>query len=82
MVPKYDILDYHNSDNKEDSLHYHHNNRIKASDITKDGYVYFTQSYLVEVPSSILGWETNGDSSRDGNISDDTECPRPLRIMS
>ena len=70
-VPKFDILDYINSDDKEDSLHYHHNNRVKANDKTKDGYAYFTQSHSVEDPSSELGWETNGDSSRDGYISDE-----------
>jgi hypothetical protein len=41
-VQKIIFLDYNMSDDEEDSLHYHHNNRIKASEITKDDFVYFT----------------------------------------
>ena len=60
------ILDYNGSDDEEDSLHYHHNNRIKASEITKDDFVYFTHSQSEEVPSSELGWQSIEDSSREG----------------
>ena len=35
-VEKLNFLDYNGSNDEEDSLHYHHNNRIKASEITKD----------------------------------------------
>ena len=54
-VQKIFFLDYNMSDDEEDSLHCHHNNRIKASEITKDDYVYFTQSHSEEDPSSELG---------------------------
>ena len=65
-VEKIIVLDYNDSDNEEDSLHYHHNNRIKASEITKDDFVYFTQSQSEEVSSSELGWQSVEDSSREG----------------
>ena len=35
------------SDDEEDSLHYHHNNRIKASEITKNDFVYFIQKRIL-----------------------------------
>ena len=54
-VEKIIFLDYNDSDNEEDSLHYHHNNRIRASEITKADFVYFTNSQSEEVPSSELG---------------------------
>ena len=75
-VEKINILDYNGSDDKEDSLHYHHNNRIKASEITKADFFYFTNSQLEEVPSSELGWHSMEDSSRGGDISDDDWVPQ------
>ena len=53
-VEMINFLDYNDSDNEEDSLHYHHNNRIKASKITKADFVYFTNSQSEEVSSSEL----------------------------
>jgi hypothetical protein len=70
-VQKINFLDYNMSDDEEDSLHYHHNNRIKASEITKDDFAYFTQSHSEEEPSSELGWESRADSSRGGDCLDD-----------
>jgi hypothetical protein len=64
------------SDDEEDSLHYHHNNRIEASEITNDDFVYFTHSYSEEDPSSELGWESRADSSRKGENSDDDWVPQ------
>ena len=74
---KVNLSDYNNiSDDEEDSLHYHHNNRIKASEITKDDFVYFTQSNSEEDPSSELGWESREDSSREGADSGDDWAPK------
>ena len=69
-------MDYNDSDNEEDSLHYHNYNRIKASEITKDDFVYFTQSQSEEVPSSELGWQYGEDSRRGGDNSDDDWEPQ------
>ena len=70
------FLDYNDSDDEEDSLHYHHNNRIKASEITKDDFVYFSHSQSEEVPSSELGWHSIEDSSSEGEGSDDDWVPQ------
>ena len=70
------MLDYNVSDDEEDSLHTHHNNRIKASEITKDDFVYFTQSQSEEVPSSELGWQSVENSSHGGECSDDDWVPQ------
>ena len=51
------FLDYNDSEDEEDSLHYHNNNRIKACEITKADYVYFTQSYSEEDPRLEPEWE-------------------------
>ena len=64
------------SDDEEDSLHYHHNNRIKASEITKDDFFYFTHSHSEEDPSSELGWESREDSSREGADSGNDWAPK------
>jgi hypothetical protein len=50
-VEKIIFLNYTNSDEEENSLHYHNNNRIKAIEITKADFVDFTQSYSQKVPS-------------------------------
>ena len=75
-VQTINFLDYNGSDDEEDSLHYHHYNRIKASEITKDDFVYFTHSQSEEVPSSELGWQSIEDSSREGEGSDDDWVPQ------
>ena len=75
-VQKINFFDYNMSDDEEDSLHYHHNNRIKASEITKDDFVYFTNSHLEEEPSSELGWKSREDSSREGADSGDDWAPK------
>ena len=49
---------------------------IKASEITKADFVYFTDSQLEEVPSSELGWHSMEDSSRGDDISDDDWVPQ------
>jgi hypothetical protein len=59
------------SKDEENSLHYHHNNRIKASEITKGDFVYFTHSHSEEDPGSELGWESRAESSRGGDCSND-----------
>ena len=64
------------SDDEEDSLHYHQNNRIKASKITKDDFVYFTHSHSEKNPSLELGWKSRADSSRKGEYSDDDCVPQ------
>ena len=75
-VEKINVLDYNGSDDEEHSLHYHHNNRIKASEITKDDFVYFTHSQSEEVPSSELGWRSVEDLSREEEGSDDDWVPQ------
>ena len=69
-------MDYNDSDDEEDSLHNHNNNRIKACEITKSDYVYFTQSYSEEDPSSELGWESREDPSREEADSSDDWVPK------
>ena len=69
-------MNYNNSEDEEDSLHYHNNNRIKACEITKADYVYFTQSYLEEDPSPEPGWELRADSSHGGDHSDEDWVPQ------
>ena len=64
------------SDEEEDSLHYHHNNRIKAGEISKDDFVYFTQSQSEKDSSSELGWQSQADSSRGGDCSDKDWVPQ------
>jgi hypothetical protein len=66
-IQKFNFADYNNSDDEEDSLQYHHNNSVKASDITKDDYVYFTQRHSEEDPCSELEWELHADSSCGAN---------------
>ena len=70
------FLDYNVSDDEEDSLHYHHNNRIKASEITKDDCFNLTHSQSEEDPSSELGWHYMEHSSREGKDSDDDWVPQ------
>ena len=69
-------MDYNNSDDKEDSLHYHNNNRIEACEITKADYVYFTQSYSEKDPSPAPRWKLRADSSHGGDHSDDDWMPQ------
>ena len=49
-VQKINFLDYNMSDDEEDSLHFHHTNRIKASEITEDDF-YIS---LIVIQKSIL----------------------------
>ena len=45
----------------EDSLHYHSNNRIKASNITREDLAFFTSVNSERVPGSEPEWELKGD---------------------
>ena len=62
VVQKINFLDNNNSDEEEDSMHYHRNNRIKASNITREDFAFFTSVNSERVHGSELRWEFEGDS--------------------
>ena len=62
VVEKIHFSNHNDSDEEEDTLHYHRDNRIKATNISSEDYAFFVRANSGRASGSELGLKLGGDT--------------------
>ena len=65
VVEKNYFLNHYDSDEEEDTLHYHRDNRIKATNISSEDYALFARVNSERASESVLGSHLGRDTGHE-----------------
>ena len=65
VVEKINFSNHYDSDDEEDTLHYHRDSRIKATNISSEDYAFFVRANLERASGSQLGSHLGSDTGHE-----------------